>query len=576
MKAIAWIIPLVWLPLFVNGANPLSPVATEAEPDPELEPVLTAEILADTIASPIRAVLKDTPYEPGALIELATQLYARAEFQPLWEQKIDDLATRLSRFAEREGVSPIGQASRDELMRALESTELAVPAADMATTVCVLDAGLRVRFGQVRPNELWAHWDRGDTPGSFDNETRLDDIHQQLNAWQTTGNGLEFDNLLTAFVPTHWIYRQLHAEWMVRKETAAAEQESFAPLPELEPGKYLRAGDGFASAALLAGRLKEEGFYDGETPESTVTKELSDALLLYQQAHNLKADGILGPDTHAALNRSPARKLELVHLNLQRARLMPDAPGKRYVMVNLPSGEVYGFNGPKLEVSMRVVFGKSGARSTPLFRETMRYVVFRPYWNVPDSILQGEILPKVARDPSYLSRNGYEIVRSFDWNARPLPLSRSTFWALKDGTLKIRQTPGRHNALGAVKFLFPNDHSVYLHDTPEDHLFSQSERDFSHGCIRLEKPAAFAEWVLGPQGWSKDRVAQAMRRGSRNSVTIEEPIPVYVTYFTAFPHPETKEIRHYFDIYGRDDYEAKLVKHRASGNQVLIAKPIAQ
>jgi murein L,D-transpeptidase YcbB/YkuD len=188
-------------------------------------------------------------------------------------------------------------------------------------------------------------------------------------------------------------------------------------------------------------------------------------------------------------------------------------------------------------------------------------VVFGPYWNVPYSILRRELYPKIAWDPEFIPMNGYEIVSRFGPNATPLPITEENIERLLSGEVKLRQRPGRQNALGEVKFLFPNRHSVYLHGTPAKRLFNRDQRDFSHGCIRVQDPAALAEYVLKQEGWARDRVDRTIARGKWKQVNLSQPIDVYVLYGTAVADPNAGTVYFYNDIYGHD---AKLEKALAA------------
>jgi murein L,D-transpeptidase YcbB/YkuD len=210
---------------------------------------------------------------------------------------------------------------------------------------------------------------------------------------------------------------------------------------------------------------------------------------------------------------------------------LPRYLGSRYIYVNVPSFQLTAFDSGKAVLEMKVVVGEEyEGKTTPVFSDSMEVVVFRPYWNVTPDIQREEIAPKVARDPGYLARNDME------------------YWSDK-GVTRIRQRPGDKNSLGLVKFLFPNSFNIYLHDTPAKALFRQTDRAASHGCIRLEKPAEMAEWVLG---WPPDKVQSYMHSERNNQgVRLPHKIPVYIVYFTAF----VRDGELYFgsDIYGRDE-----------------------
>jgi murein L,D-transpeptidase YcbB/YkuD len=262
--------------------------------------------------------------------------------------------------------------------------------------------------------------------------------------------------------------------------------------PGVPQGKSRKPGEKESAKRLAAvrARLSAEGLLAGGTDSSlgngaqaldpgVYDRELAGAVAQYQAHHGIVVDSILGSETVASMNVPAEYRLGQLAANLERFRWLPRHLGSDYILVNVPAFRLiaYDSSGPALE--MKVIVGSEYEdKNTPVFSDSMHYVVFRPYWNVPDKIAEKEIYPKLAADSSFLARNNYEFFR-------------------EGGKQHIRQKPGPKNALGLVKFLFPNDFNIYLHDTPDDQLFAKDIRAFSHGCIRLEKPAEMAQWVLG-------------------------------------------------------------------------------
>ena len=267
---------------------------------------------------------------------------------------------------------------------------------------------------------------------------------------------------------------------------------------------------------------------------------LAGALAQFQSRHGINVDSALGKETLDALNVPAEYRLGQIAANLERHRWLPRSLGTRYVYVNVPAFQLQAFDKGEPALDMKVIVGQEYEdKATPVFSDSMETVVFRPYWNVTPDIQAKEIEPKLASDPGYLEANDMEY-----WN--------------DGGARRIRQRPGQKNSLGFVKFLFPNDFNIYLHDTPNHELFDKDVRAFSHGCIRVEKPAELAQWVLG---WDASKVDQAMREGADNrSVKLPTKIPVYITYSTAY----LRDGQFYFgnDLYHRDD---NLVKALAQG-----------
>lgn len=325
--------------------------------------------------------------------------------------------------------------------------------------------------------------------------------------------------------------------------------------PRIPDGPTLRPGDTSAAVPVLRRRLAAEGYSSGDAvgDSSVYDAALAGAVADFQARHGLAADSALGPATRRSLGVSAAHRAMQIVANLERYRWLPHDLGGRYLLINIPAFYLGAFETGKPVLQMRVVVGRDyGGRATPIFSDSMSYAIFDPYWNVPASIARREILPQAYRDPSYLTRNGYEVVQG--WGpVRVIPLSQLSRSDLAPVNFRyrIRQKPGPRNALGRVKFIFPNDYNVYLHDTPESQLFGERVRAFSHGCIRVEKPAQLAAFVLGPQGWTTQQADSAMNAGRWRRVDLERKLPVYIAYFTAFARGSELAFRP--DLYGQDD-----------------------
>ena len=254
----------------------------------------------------------------------------------------------------------------------------------------------------------------------------------------------------------------------------------------------------------------------------------------------------------ALMDPAMAGHTDRLALNLERWRWMPDDLGDRHVMVNIPSFHLEARENGQSVLDMRVVVGTPDNK-TPIFSAMMATTVFSPYWNVPDSIVEGETAPAAARDPEFLERNNIEILRLSKSGAKPVdPATVDWDDPVELKALAFRQKPGAKNALGHVKFLFPNPYDVYLHDTPADALFARAGRAFSHGCVRVEQPEALANWVLkdSPE-WNETRIVEAMHAGDEQHVKLERAIPVHIVYFTAWAD-DAGTIRLDPDVYGYD------------------------
>ena len=259
----------------------------------------------------------------------------------------------------------------------------------------------------------------------------------------------------------------------------------------------------------------------------------------------------------AAERSAPSGREELLKMNLERWRWAPRDLGERYVLINVPSYQMQVIEGESPVLSMRVIVGDP-ENETPLFSDEMTYVVFSPYWNIPSSILREETLPRIANDPDYLRRNNIEVVGT---GGEEVVDPESIDWSDEEATegLRFRQAPGPENALGLVKFIFPNHFSVYLHDTPTDKLFFEKQRALSHGCIRVEQPAELARYVLrDKEEWTEERIRAAMGQDSEQTVKLVEPLPVHIGYWTAWVEPDGKTVTYTDDPYGIDPKHAKV------------------
>jgi L,D-transpeptidase YcbB len=293
---------------------------------------------------------------------------------------------------------------------------------------------------------------------------------------------------------------------------------------------------------------RESGRYEGA---------LVDGVKRFQTRHGLEADGVLGKSTIGALRVPLAWRVRQIELALERFRWLPHLGDERLIALNIPMFRLWAWDiMPSTETplfGMDVIVGRALSTQTPVFVAQMGEVIFRPYWNVPQSILRHEVLPRIERDPEYLSREAMEIVRGAGDNASRVDLTADALAGLRQGGLRVRQRPGQHNALGLIKFVFPNREDVYMHGTPAQALFARSRRDFSHGCVRVADPVALAEWVLQDQpAWTRERILAATMGPQTIHVRLARPIQVILFYTTAAVMPEDGTVRFAEDIYRHD------------------------
>jgi murein L,D-transpeptidase YcbB/YkuD len=468
--------------------------------------------------------------------EEVAAFYRQRDFQPAWTDRngfllrTDQLLEALL-SADREGLDleSYHQSAIQELVeRARREHEEGLPVGGLLGTLDMLLTESFQRFstdlgrGTLDPAEAEISWSipREDPTGVAFLNAALDERTDLAEA-------------LDALRPAAPFYGQL-LEALARYR-ALVEAGGW---PAVEEGDKLEEGSEGARVLQVRARLKAEGdpeevrLLGASSRPELFDEQLTQAIEHFQARHGLEADGAVGPATLEALNVPAEERWVSLRINLDRWRWLPRDLGDRYVLVNVAGFQMAVMEDQRPVLSMNVVVGQD-AWKTPIFRDTMEHIVVNPYWNVPKSIAEDELLPLAARDPGYFARNNYEVTS-------------------RGGEPVIRQRPGRGNALGKVKFLFPNSHNVYLHDTPADHLFSRASRAFSHGCIRLEKPEELARYLLET---STSRPAADFDRmvasGEEQWVPLDEKLPVYILYFTAWAD-EDGTVSFYDDVYRRD------------------------
>jgi len=420
-----------------------------------------------------------------------------------------------------------------------------VARADVALTVALFNLLSDVHDGRVSPARQGFKLEE---PGNLD-------LAAVLRRGKETGNWHE---VVVASEPSLVLYRRLEAA-LARYRTLAS--QPVPVLPPLPAGKRkIAPGDTYAGIAALSDRLRLVGDLPADSAAPTGNMydgALVEAVRRFQDRHGLKADGVIGSDTLAQLAVPFSDRVRQIELSLERLRWLPKLPARSVIAVNIPSFRLWAFadggNDTAAQLTMPVIVGRAaGARKTPVFIGEMRYVEFSPYWNVPPSIQSAEIVPKLERDPGYWQREDLEAVPVSGSETPITAFNAQTLAGLKSGKLRVRQRPGPKNALGAVKFVLPNTMNIYLHSTPAQQLFSETQRDFSHGCIRIADPPALAAFVLRDQPeWTKERIAEAMSSGKANTAKLTQPLPVVIFYTTAIVD-STGAVRFTSDIYGYD------------------------
>lgn len=372
----------------------------------------------------------------------------------------------------------------------------------------------------------------------------------------------QIEAALEALAPAQRGYKALVAA--LARYRAIADKGGWPQLQAPPPGRSIAGAD----RELLARRLDAEddlGFTNWRLLGTDA--DLLAALRRFQRRHGLRDHGALDDRTLLALNAPAAERVRQIELNLERWRWLPDDFGARYILVNIPDFTLQAIEGGGVRMAMRAVVGKQ-AEPTPILSDQMTQVVFSPFWNVPERIAREEVLPALRKDPSYLESQNIQLLRVGAQAPRALDLERGSMQGLA-----FRQRPGSGNVMGDVKFAFPNRFDVYLHDTPDAASFYAAQPAFSHGCIRVERPAALAQYVLGHSSyWTGERIRAAMSSGRERAVPLAVPLPVHIVYWTAWVE-EDGAVNFRDDVYGYDKAQQRLLDEETRAPRRLRPSP---
>jgi murein L,D-transpeptidase YcbB/YkuD len=458
-----------------------------------------------------------------------------------------------------------------------DAAQSAVAQFDVALTICAMRYLEDLHVGRVNPQALNFDIDVPTKRAAFDVETMLNDQVVDADDVPSLAAGVE---------PQNPVYKATEQALTNYLELAMAQSAAPpAPLPDLPSGvKPVAAGGYYAAVPPLWLRLQFEG--DAPATDNTTkapqsyNTEVAAAVKHYQDRHGLQPDGKLGQATIDSLNVPMSVRVQELNDALERWRWLPDNYMQPRVLVNLPEFQLRAYKADHtLDFKMRVVDGEAkGNHDTPMFVRLMRYVVFRPYWNLPPSIVKKEIMPHLEHSGlGYLESHDYEVYKN-DGTV----VTKYTAADIEHLRYNVRQRPGPKNSLGLVKFLFPNEYDVYMHSTPELNLFDLTRRDKSHGCVRLQHADQMALWVLGSDQpdpttqtkWDEDSIAEAMNGDNNNKTyALKTPLPVAIMYLTANAD-EDGSVHFFNDIYGYDkELEAALAKGRPYARGVVKINP---
>ena len=430
---------------------------------------------------------------------------------------------------------------------------------DVSMTAAALKLARQISGGQFEPNLLSRYNDI--TPERVDAAQAL-----KVLAWTPFPEAY-----LNDLMPKHAAYALMKAE--LAKLRAS---NTKPPYEKIAGGKPVKVGKSDPRIALVRDRMQELGLLGsdggGIEPDlvSTLDADLSAALKQFQKSAKLRQSGMLDLATVKSLNRdNSGRDIQRLVDNMERLRWLPKNLGSRYVFVNQPAFEVRVMDHGKQVWRSNVIVGKP-LNQTSAFHDELETVVFNPSWGVPQSIIVNEYLGKLRRDPGYLDRQGFKVIAP---NGQVVP-SRSINWAAYGSRppFGVQQPPGKGNALGELKFLFPNSHDIYMHDTPNRNLFAESTRTFSHGCIRVENPREFATVLLG---WERSKIDAETDSRKSQSIALSKKVPVHITYFTAWPDSAGK-MNYFSDVYERDQAMEKAFEVLSAARDTAATQKLVQ
>ena len=511
------------------------------------QPVASVEEL---LRERVEAIRMDPETEirgaPISAVHALPALYERRGFTLAWTAagKPAQLFAAI-RGAEADGLDPadyhlaILEKLRTEVERADSppSLDLRVDY-DLLLTDALARLGYHILFGKVDPERFEPDWNFAREIPNFD----------AAGALQDEIDSPDLGAAIERAKPQHRLYLGLKAA--LARYRKIRDEGGWQALPA---GPALRVGSSDPRVPALRARLAVTGDLAPDAaggPGEVYDETLAQGVTAFQGRHGLDADGVLGSRTIEELNVSVETRIDQLRVNLERGRWLLHDLGDEFVAVNIAGFWLYYMRGGEVAWRTRVQVGKP-YRATPVFRSRITYLVFNPTWTVPPGILAHDILPAQKRDRSTLARKGLEVL---DASGTPIP-AESVDWddvSAASFPYVLRQPPGPDNALGRVKFMFPNDHAVYLHDTPSKSLFEKEDRAFSSGCIRVEDPLHLAELLLaGQAGFTRADIERVVAAGTTRSVTLARPVPVWLVYWTAWSDLERRvEFRR--DLYGRD------------------------
>lgn len=505
-----------------------------------------ADAIRDVLKSRVDVLRKTGQLEVRgsrlASVIVLPEFYERRGFRPAWQSRTIDQLFRAIADAEGDGLDPrdyhqqLLTGLRDELAAKQPPDTALLADYDLLLTDAVIRLGYHLMFGKVDPERIDANWNMARVLRGFEPAV---EIQRALDANDVYG-ALEREK------PSHPFYTGLKRE-LARYRTI----EAAGGWPVVSPGATLRIGSVDARVPVLRRRLQATGDLaaGGDATSTLYDSTLAAAVRGFQARTGAADDGVLGDGTRAALNVVVRDRIQQMRLNLERGRWVLHDLDSTFVAVNIAGYNVAYVRGGRTVWRSRAVVGLP-FRRTPVFRDSIRYLDFNPTWTVPPGILARDMLPRLKRGGVRALPEGMRVLNRSGRVVNASGINWSSYSA-SSFPYTLRQDPGPANALGRVKFMFPNKYLVYLHDTPSRELFDESARAFSSGCIRIERPFELADLLLADRKWNSDSTARVLATGRTRTVNLSRPVPVLLLYWTAWVDDQG-HVNFRPDIYGRD------------------------